>query len=69
MKPEEMCGTCIHRNGRMAAYKKDHWCGNHTGGRIGGISWTMKRSAAPASTTENREANGCVSMSTAMGSH
>ena len=25
-----MCDTCIHRFYCIAAYKKDHWCGNHT---------------------------------------
>lgn len=31
MDPEEMCGNCIHVNYCMRAYRKDHWCGNHTG--------------------------------------
>ena len=31
MDPEEMCGSCIHMNYCMGAYRKDHWCGNHTG--------------------------------------
>lgn len=26
----EMCNSCIHCSYCMAAYKKDHWCGNHT---------------------------------------
>ena len=30
MDPEEMCGSCIHMNYCMGAYRKDHWCGNHT---------------------------------------
>lgn len=31
MDPEEMCGNCIRVNYCMRAYRKDHWCGNHTG--------------------------------------
>ena len=31
MDPEEMCESCIHMNYCMGAYRKDHWCGNHTG--------------------------------------
>lgn len=31
MDPEEMCGSCIHMNYCMGAYRKDHWCSNHTG--------------------------------------
>lgn len=31
MDPEEMCRSCIHVNYCMGAYRKDHWCGNHTG--------------------------------------
>lgn len=27
---KDMCDSCIHRSYCMAAYKKDHWCGNHT---------------------------------------
>lgn len=30
MTPKEMRDTCIHSGYCMAAYKKDHWCGNHT---------------------------------------
>lgn len=25
----EMCKSCIHKSYCMAAFKKDHWCGNH----------------------------------------
>lgn len=31
MTPEEMCRSCRHEVYCMAAYQKDHWCGNHTG--------------------------------------
>lgn len=31
MTPEEMCRSCRHEAYCMAAYQKDHWCGNHTG--------------------------------------
>lgn len=31
MAPEEMCRSCRHEAYCMAAYQKDHWCGNHTG--------------------------------------
>ena len=31
MTPEEMCRSCKHAAYCMAAYRKDHWCGNHTG--------------------------------------
>ena len=27
---KDMCDSCIHKSYCMAAYKKDHWCGNHT---------------------------------------
>lgn len=30
MTPEEMCSSCIHNGYCSGAYKKDHWCGNHT---------------------------------------
>lgn len=33
MNSKEMCDTCRHNQYCMAAYKKDHWCGNHTGWR------------------------------------
>lgn len=26
---KKMCDSCIHRFYCMAAYKKNHWCGNH----------------------------------------
>lgn len=29
MTPKEMCDTCTHKGYCMAAYAKDHWCGNH----------------------------------------
>lgn len=28
-KTKEMCNSCIHKSYCPAAYKKDHWCGNH----------------------------------------
>ena len=31
MDPEEMRRSRIHVNYCMGAYRKDHWCGNHTG--------------------------------------
>ena len=31
MGPEKMCRSCIHDGYCMGAYRKDHWCGNHTG--------------------------------------
>lgn len=30
MTPKEMCNSCTHENYCMGAYRKDHWCGNHT---------------------------------------
>ena len=30
----EMCSSCMRKNYCPAAYKKEHWCGNHIG-RIG----------------------------------
>ena len=30
--PEEMCRSCRYEAYCMAAYQKDHWCGNHTHG-------------------------------------
>lgn len=29
MNCTQMCASCIHESYCMAAYKKDHWCGNH----------------------------------------
>ena len=29
-KFKEMCITCKHSEYCLGAYKKDHWCGNHT---------------------------------------
>ncbi|MDD3238531.1 MAG: hypothetical protein PHW47_00285 [Lachnospira sp.] len=29
---EWMCQSCMHRSYCGAAFKKDHWCGNHKGG-------------------------------------
>lgn len=64
MIPDGMCGSCIHKGRCPAAFKKDHWFGNHTSGRMGGIPWTMKRSvAAPAAITGKPVENGIVSMS------
>lgn len=30
MNSKEMCDTCSHNQYCMAAYKKEHWCGNRT---------------------------------------
>ena len=30
MTPEEMCSSCIHKGYCGVAFKKDHWCDNHT---------------------------------------
>lgn len=30
MTPCEMCSSCTHSGYCMAAYEKDHWCGNYT---------------------------------------
>ena len=30
MTPKEMCNSCTHENYCRGAYRKDHWCGNHT---------------------------------------
>lgn len=30
---KEMCDSCIHKSYCMAAYKKNHWCGNHASKR------------------------------------
>lgn len=27
----EMCSSCMRKNYCPAAYKKEHWCGNHMG--------------------------------------
>lgn len=29
MTVKEMCSSCIHRFYCMAAFNKDHWCGNY----------------------------------------
>lgn len=33
----EMCSSCMRKNYCPAAYKKEHWCGNHTGRKEGKI--------------------------------
>lgn len=30
MTPKEMCNSCTHEDYCMGAYRKNHWCGNHT---------------------------------------
>lgn len=30
MTPKEMCNRCTHEDYCMGAYRKNHWCGNHT---------------------------------------
>jgi len=31
---EKMCTSCMHNGYCQAAYKKDHWCGNHKRGKV-----------------------------------
>lgn len=30
MTQKEMCNSCTHEDYCMGAYRKNHWCGNHT---------------------------------------
>lgn len=63
MTPKEMCDTCIHKGYCMAAYAKDHWCGNHTGREQ--VKWMKRKSAAaPATGTGSVVEHGSVSTRT-----
>nr|DAZ44779.1 MAG TPA: hypothetical protein [Caudoviricetes sp.] len=58
MGPEKMCRSCIHDGYCMGAYRKDHWCGNHTGYKQKyEVSKVWKRNRVVESPFKSRQQN------------
>ena len=56
MMLEEMCSTCIHSKYCAGAYRKNHWCGNHTKeGEYNEMSKMRKRGKQTVGSVESRQ--------------
>lgn len=55
MTQKEMCNSCTHEDYCMGAYRKNHWCGNHTRkDRKYEMSKMRKRSKQTVGSVESR---------------